>query len=266
MSEKKPNRQINIEQFNADAWDHHVEIGIEWTIPVTSEQIDKARKGEWQVILTATRPVPASWFPLMKGADVLCLAGGGGQQGPIFAATGANVTVYDNSPAQLKQDQLVAQRDGLLLKTVQGDMRDLSQFSDESFDLVFHPVSNCYVPEVQPIWEESYRVLRPGGVLLAGFVQPLQYIFDFEKWEQGELVVTKKLPYNDVLHSSDKDLDAYLRDQTPFEFSHYLEELIGGQMQAGFVLTGYYDDRDKNDILSEHIPVYSATRAVKLQL
>ena len=182
------------------------------------------------------------------------------------AAAGATVTVYDNSPAQLKQDDLVAERDGLQLKTVQGDMRDLSMFDDESFDMVFHPVSNCYVPEVQPIWEESYRVLRPGGVLLAGFVQPLQYIFDFEKWEKGELVVTKKLPYNDILDSSDEDLANYIQDQTPFEFSHYLEELIGGQMQAGFVLTGYYDDRDKNDILSEHIPVYSAARAVNIKI
>jgi len=265
MSKTDSNRKINVERFNADAWDHHVEIGIEWTIPVSSDQIEKARNGEWSVILTATRPVPMDWFLPMKGADVLCLAGGGGQQGPIFAAAGANVIVYDNSPAQLKQDEMVAKRDGLKLKTMLGDMRDLSQFADESFDMVFHPVSNCYVSEVQPIWEESYRVLRPGGVLLAGFVQPLQYIFDFEKWEQGELVVTKKLPYSDVLDSSDEAIDAYVANQTPLEFSHYLEELIGGQMKAGFVLSGYYDDRDSSDILSEHIPVYSATRAIKMK-
>jgi len=30
-----------------------------------------------------------------------CLASGGGQQGPVLAAAGAHVTVFDNSPRQL---------------------------------------------------------------------------------------------------------------------------------------------------------------------
>ncbi len=106
--------------------------------------------------------------------DILCLASGGGQQAPILAAAGANVTVFDNSPAQLRQDALVAQREGLPLRTVQGDMRDLSAFGDDSFDLIFHPVSNIFVPEVRPVWRECYRVVRPGGVLLMGTLNPIR--------------------------------------------------------------------------------------------
>ncbi len=34
-------------------------------------------------------------------------------------------------------------------------------FEDASFDMVFHPVSNCYVEEVKPIWKECHRVLIP---------------------------------------------------------------------------------------------------------
>ncbi len=59
-------------------------------------------------------------------------------------------------------------------------MRDLSAFADESFDLVFHPVSNLFVPEVRPVWNEAFRVLRRGGSLLAGFLNPAVYIFDLE--------------------------------------------------------------------------------------
>ena len=112
---------------------------INGLIPVSSEEVAEARKGNWKIILTPTKPIPQSWYPEIKGCDVLCLASGGGQQGPIFAAAGANVTVFDNSPKQLERDRVVAERDNLQIKTVQGDMADLSVFADESFDLIIHP-------------------------------------------------------------------------------------------------------------------------------
>ncbi|MBN2047656.1 MAG: class I SAM-dependent methyltransferase [Anaerolineaceae bacterium] len=257
------NRRIDIRKFNADGWDNHVDNQIEWTVPVSPEEIAEARKGNWSILLTSVKKVPKEWFPPIEGADVLCLASGGGQQGPIFAAAGANVTVLDNSPRQLAQDRLVAEREGLAIHLIQGDMRDLSAFEDECFDLVYHPISNCYVPEVQPIWDEAFRVLRPGGVLLAGFVQPFQYIFDFNLWDEGRLKVVHKLPYNDLEDATDEELAKYVEEKTPLEFSHSLEELIGGQMKAGFILTGYYDDNQPGDILSDYIPVYGATRAIK---
>ena len=259
-------RNIDWRAYNAEAWDTYVKNGIEWTVPVTPEIIAAARQGQWSVILTATRPVPVEWFPTMQSCDILCLAGGGGQQAPVFAAAGANVTVLDNSAAQLAQDRLVADREGLEIRTIQGDMRDLSCFSDASFDMVFHPISNCYVSEVQPIWEESFRVLRPGGRLLAGLVQPTQYLFDFKVWaEENRLIVKNKLPYNDLEHLADDELEKYMQDKIAVEFSHFLEELIGGQLKAGFVITGFYEDRQPGDLLSDHIPVYFATRAEKLK-
>src|SRR5690606_18814003 len=135
-----------------------------------------ARKGEWSIVLTPTVPVPHAWFPPLAGAAVLCLASGGGQQGPILAAAGARVTVFDNSPQQLAQDRYVARRDNLDLTTVEGDMRDLSAFASDTFDLIVHPVSNVFVPDVRPVWREAFRVLRPGGAMLAGFCNPVLYI------------------------------------------------------------------------------------------
>src|SRR5262249_679645 len=83
---------------------------------------------------------------------------------PARAAAGADVPGPANSPAQLRQDRLVAAREGLEVETVEGDMADLSTFADGRFGLVFHPCSNCFVPDVRPIWREAFRVLQPGGV------------------------------------------------------------------------------------------------------
>src|SRR5512137_332335 len=163
---------MDIRRYNRDAWDREVRKSNKWTVPVSADTIAKARRGDWQIVLTPTMPVPADWFPQLKGADILCLASGGGQQGPVLAAAGANVTVFDNSPRQLEQDRMVARREGLMLVTVEGDMRDLSVFADGCFDLVFHPVSNVFCPDIRPVWREAFRVLRAGRILLAGFGNP----------------------------------------------------------------------------------------------
>src|SRR6266496_2329545 len=117
---------MDVRPYNRDAWNREVEGGKNrWSQPVDSETIAKAKKGQFSVLLTENIPIPHKWFPFLPGADVLCLASGGGQQGPILAAAGAQVTVFDNSPAQLKQDQLVAERESLPLRTVEGDAADL---------------------------------------------------------------------------------------------------------------------------------------------
>jgi SAM-dependent methyltransferase len=257
---------MDILDHNRRAWDSQVEKGNIWTIPVSPEEVAEARQGRWKVVLTPTRPVPADWFPPLPGRDVLCLASGGGQQGPILAAAGANVTVFDNSPAQLDQDRRVAERDGLQIRTVQGDMADLSVFADNSFDLIFHPVSNNFAPAVRPVWREAFRVLRPGGALLAAFCNPVVYIFDYEKYEQGILEVAHSLPYSDLESLPETRKQAYIENGDPFEFSHTLEDQIGGQLDAGFHLVGFYEDRcspEDNDPLTPYLPTFIATRALK---
>src|SRR5438093_2500911 len=107
---------MDILSYNRHAWDRQVEKGNRWTVPVGPEAIAAARRGDWQVVLTPTKPVPRDWFPPLAGREVLCLASGGGQQAPLLAAAGASVTVLDNSPAQLAQDRLVAQRKGLKIE------------------------------------------------------------------------------------------------------------------------------------------------------
>src|SRR5262249_43636571 len=206
---------------------------------------------------------PRDWFPPLAGTRTLCLAGAGGQQAPILAAAGAKVTVFDNSPRQLAQDRLVAEREGLSIETVQGDMRDLHVFGDESFQLVVHPCSNCFVPDVRPIWREVFRVLAPGSTLLAGSINPTAFIFDDGACERGELVVRHQLPYSDYLSLTEEEQKRLIEAGEPFVFSHSLEDLIGGQTDAGFVITGLYEDSWPDKPLSKYMPALIATRARK---
>jgi SAM-dependent methyltransferase len=257
---------VDIRDHNRQAWDKLVGQRNRWTVPVSSDDIVRARSGDWQIVLTPSKAVPKSWFPDLRATATLCLASGGGQQGPLLAAAGAEVTVLDNSLRQLEQDRLVAKRDGLELKTLQGDMADLNMLADASFDLVVHPCSNCFVPDVRPVWRECFRVLRPGGILLSGFTNPVRYIFDQDGLDDGKLAVCHSIPYCDL----ESRHEAALPDQIapmpePLEFGHTLEDQIAGQLEAGFVITGFYEDRYDigADALSQYLPTFIATRAVK---
>jgi SAM-dependent methyltransferase len=250
--------------YNRAAWDHAVATGDRWTVPVGPDVISAAREGDWSIVLTPTKPVPRAWFGELDGADVLCLASGGGQQGPILAATGATVTVFDNSPAQLAQDRLVATRDSLAITTVEGDMADLSCFPDASFDLIVHPCSNLFVESVLPVWKESARVLRQGGTLLAGFCQPILFCFD-EKLEADGIVQMKyAVPFSGLTSTTTEERRAASERNDPLEFGHTLQDQIGGQLDAGLVLTGFFEDGHvEGSKLNDWLPTFVATRAAK---
>ena len=263
MTDSTSASRPEVAAHNREAWDRLAHRRDRWTLPVEPERVAAARRGEWSIQLTNTLPVPREWFGQLDGARVLGLAASGGQQGPILAAAGARVTVLDNSPAQLEQDRLVAAREDLELRLEQGDMRDLSRFDDESFDLVVHPVSNCFVPDVLPVWREAYRVLAPGGRLLAGFLSPLWYMVGLDEEEARELRLRYPSPYSDLEHLPAEVLQAQIEKGEPLEFGHSLEQQIGGQLTAGFRLAGMYEDSDPSHPLATVSPGAIATLAFK---
>lgn len=258
-------RRMDVRAFNRDAWDRHVLQGNRWTVPVTPEVIAAARRGEWSIVLTPQKPVPRAWLSDLRGLDLLALASGGGQQGPILAAAGANVTVFDNSPAQLEQDRRVAAREGLVIATAEGDMADLARFPAGSFDLIVHPCANVFAPDVRPVWREAFRVLRRGGALLSGFCDPVLLALDHERVErEGVVVIRHAVPYSDLTSLDEAARAAYLAKGEPLEFGHTMGDQIGGQCDAGFVITGFYDDSfGGDDPVSRLVPCFHATRAVK---
>lgn len=257
---------MDVIAYNRAAWDRESREGSAWCMPVTADVIAAARQGAWSVILTPCKPVPATWLGDVRGQAILCLASGGGQQAPVLAAAGARVTSFDLSGEQLDKDRHVASRDGLVIACEQGDMSDLSRFAAETFDVVFHPVSNVFVPDVAPVWRECHRVLKPGGVLLAGFMNPSLFLFDHDAVEaSGDLVVRYPLPYAEPDSLDAEAADRWRASGRPAEFSHSLEAQIGGQLAAGFVLTALYEDSWSDDatLFNRYAPVAIAIRAVK---
>ena len=248
---------MDYQELNAQTIDRWVEEGWEWGRPVSHELYAAAQHGEWDVVLTPTIPVPHEWFGDLRGRRVLGLASGGGQQMPIFAALGADCTVLDYSARQIESERMVAAREGYEIRAIRADMTKPLPFPDGAFDLIFHPVSNCYVREVLPIWRECYRVLAPGGVLLAGLDNGLNFAFD-----EAQRTLQYTLPFDPVANEAQRrDLEAA---DDGMQFSHTIEEQIGGQLAAGFRLTHVYGDTNGAGNLHEHnVPTFWATRAVK---
>lgn len=242
--------------------------GSRYTQSVSSDVIEKSKYGEQEITVTTEKPVPRDWFP--KSLDelkILCLASDGGQQGPVLSATGADVTVTDISKKQLEQDKKVAKRDGLTLRTVQGDMTNLSDFEDEYFDIVVNPVSNLFVKDVRPVWNEVSRVLKNTGILIAGFTNPLLWIFDDNQERKGVLDVKHSIPSSTLDYLPENEVQDYINSSQTIEYAHTLENQIQGQINAGFVITGFYeDDFGGTRILDKHIKTFIATRAVKQKM
>lgn len=249
---------MSYQDINAKTIDNWVREGWEWGKAIDHSTYEAVKNGIWDVKLTPTKYVPHEWFGELKGKRILGLASGGGQQMPIFAALGAICTVLDYSEEQIKSERTVAEREQYNIEIIRGDMTKRLPFEDECFDIIFHPVSNCYVEEVKPIWKECYRVLKHSGVLLAGMDNGINFLFAGD----DEKEVVNSLPYNPL--KNPEQMKQTEQNDDGVQFSHTLEEQIGGQLEAGFHLTDLYEDTNGTGRLHQlNIPSYIATRALK---
>lgn len=177
----------------------------------------------------------------LAGKDVLCLAAGGGQQSIAFALLGANVTVVDFSEAQIRRDAQAASHYKLSLKLVQGDMRDLSRFGEDSFDIVWHPYSLNFVPDARKVFREVARVLRVKGIYHFMCANPFFIGLGRKDWN-GEGYALK-LPYVDGEEITYEDESWIYRGERPDkpikecrEYRHTLSTLIKGLVEQGFLI------------------------------
>ena len=248
-------------RYNSKMWDAWSEQRNQWTIPLSHEEFLKAKAEPPLIFLTPEKTVPLAWFP-PAGARVLGVACGGGQQGPVLVASGYEVSIMDLSDRQLGAERLVAAREGYRIDTVKADMTVNFPFASASFDLVVNPVSNSYIEELDNLWRESFRVLKPGGALMTGWANPLLYLFEDAPFEQEGLDFVCKfpLPYNGRKMA---EAGMEVRLDTGFQFSHTLEAQIGGQLRAGFVLKGFYEDTESASPLARFTSMYAADLAVK---
>lgn len=223
MSETPASREA-ILAHNARAWDALAAAGAALALPAADEAFGDPRG--W---LAAGG---GRWLPeRLDGLEVLCLAAGGGKHGPLYAAAGARVTVLDLSAAMLDLDRAVARERRLDLEILQGSMDDLSMLPSGRFDLVIHPVSTCYVPDVARVFREVARVTRPGGRYVSQHKSPASLQAAIEPnaagryelaWPQG---LARPLP---------PAAPSRLREAGTQEFIHSLSSLCGGICAAGF--------------------------------
>lgn len=245
------------QDINKETIDRWVEEGWEWGKSISHEDYIKAKNGEWKVFLTPTVAVPIDWLGDLKRKKILGLASGGGQQMPIFNALGAICSVIDYSSKQIESEDNVAKREGYTIEAIEGDMTKKLPFDDDTFDIVFHPVSNCYVEDVQHIFNEAYRVLKKGGIFLAGLNNEINYIVD-----QNEREIVWKMPFNPL--QDEKAKEFMVKEDAGMQFSHDMTEQIGGQLKAGFTLVDIYEDTNGFGRLHElNIKSFIATKSIK---
>jgi SAM-dependent methyltransferase len=220
-------------ESNRRAWDHWAALGS-----ISSRPARNLSEGSARDLVD-----PDGWLPWGEVQRVLCLGGGGGQQGPAYARLGRSVTVLDVSAAQLDLDREVAAQEGLDLTCVQADMSEVGHLGLGSFDLVHQPISSCYVDDPAVVHTGIAAVLRPRGIYRGEHWNPVH----MRLWQGGVGGATYQIP---VPESLSAPLVAAVATGPGGEvlvetwtYPHSLTELLGSLCDAGFVIRRFAEDR-----------------------
>jgi SAM-dependent methyltransferase len=173
---------------------------------------------------------PPSVLAGARDKEVLCLAASGGQQSVVFGLLGSRVTVFDLTGEQLEADREMARHYGYEVKTVQGDMRDLSCFEAGAFDLVYQAVSACFVPDLGEVYRQVARLVKPGGVYRVEHCHPATHTVEEESWDGRGYRIED--PYGPGM----------VEDPDAVEFTHLMSDIFNGLVECGFVIRGVWDD------------------------
>ena len=231
---------MDIYEANRRAWNNEASQGNFWTLMVKDEQIQKAREGSPEIWVTPFKSVPLDWIAEFKDKDILLACSGGGQQTPILAAFGANVTTLDISDSQINQDRAALEKYGLNATLVQANVLEMP-FEDSRFHAVIMPQAMNFIDDLEKLYSEVKRVLRIGGVFIFGTANPILYTFD-ERIQDRKLKVRYTIPFSHTKSLSEKALASRLSQNDTLEFSHTLDSILGLLTLKGFAITGFYTD------------------------
>jgi SAM-dependent methyltransferase len=208
---------------NRRAWAQLAESGSDASRPFGVEQILQAR----------AYLDPDRWIDWAQIDSVLCLGAGGGQQSLLCASLGLRVTVADISPEQLALDQAAAARHEFRVETVLADMLGLGVLHGRDFDLVYQPVSTCYVPDVRAVYHEVHAVLRRCGLYFAEHWNPTHMQLEpGHPWKDGYRLVRRYGDHAPHAWSSTGGDEAIVC----WHYIHPLSDLLGGLGDSGFAI------------------------------
>jgi len=233
---------------NQNEWNENVESGDQYTIPWLNLNLDLVNKFANGELSGFNKPygkitnssfinIRKTLYSNLKGKTVLCLASGGGQQSVIFSLLGAEVTVADISQGQLNGDIKAAEHYGYEVKTVLCSMTDLSAFEAESFDIVYQPVSICFVPDVTPVYKEVFRVLKKGGWYQVDHLNPATYPECFDNDIDGWDGIGYRIssPYiGGALREDENGNENMICGEPIGEFRHLFIDMFCKLTEAGF--------------------------------
>ena len=224
-------------RFNKQRWEALAEAHIVYSVPLLNMDESAAR----------ALVDPEGLIGAVRGKRILCLAGGGGQQSAAFGLLGADVTTLDLSETQLERDREAARHYGLKIATVHGDMRDLSGFDEDRFDVVWHAHSINFVPDATEVFRQVRRVLKAGGIYHFSCSNPYFHSVEPEDWN-GEAYPLREryaqgeLSFPDPHWTFTSPDGSRQRVEGPREFRHTLETLVNGLTALGFVLLRLRED------------------------
>ena len=238
----------NIARITLEVMRDAIRDGVDYTKPWLDLNVDAYRA--YRNRERETLPPPYCDDPALRimmtgvqGHNVLCLAGGGGQQSAVFSLLGAKVTVLDLTPEQLESDQKAARHYGYEVTTIQGDMRDLSVFPEVHFDQVYQPISTLFVPNLREVYSGVARILKPSGLYYADYAVPLLYMAEKKGWDgKGyTLYVTEPYVRGAILETKDEKMN-FTTGESYSEFHHLLSDIINGLVAEGLMIRGVWEN------------------------
>ncbi len=253
---------MDIGDANRKAWNNEVRRRNFWTLIASEEQIAQARAGKPNFWISPFKYVPLDWISDLRGQEVLIACGGGGQQTPILSAYGCKVTTIDVSDFQIEQDRLALERYGLSAKLVCSDVLKMP-FEDHSFRAVILPQAMNFIEDIDKLYTEVRRVLMPKGRFIFGTANPILYIFD-QRIQEHRLKIRYTIPFSHTSSFSKKDLERRIQSEDTLEFSHTLDGVIGGLLDKGFFIDGFYTDDCGSELTDSFI--HDAHLAIKAEL
>jgi SAM-dependent methyltransferase len=225
-------------RYNQERWEALAQAGVDFSRPFLDLTPETAK----------ACVDPEGMVEDFRDKDVLCLAGGGGQQSAAFAQLGARVTVLDFCETQLARDQEAADHYGHSVTTIQGDMRDLSPLEASSFDLIWHAHSLTFIPDATPVFTEVHRVLRKGGRYRLSCWNPYAQGIDFDTWDGAAYPVQEfyvngaKMMLGEAPWDIDHPVNGHCRLKGPHEFRHTLSTIINTQIALGLRILGIWEE------------------------
>ncbi len=257
---------MDIKDANRKAWNWEASNRSAWAEIADEESIRRAREGSPDIRVTISRNVPLSWVGDLRGKRILTLGGGGGQQTPILAAAGADVTVVDISDQMIARDREALGRYGLKAALIQGDMEAID-FEDSFFDGVISPVSMNFIENIGKVFSKVCRALKEGGFFIFGIANPALYIFDDRKLLKGKMKIKYTLPFSDTKSLSEKELLRRVAANDTVEYSHTLDTILGGLTEEGFAVTGFFSNGSGFEPIDSYLQdCYLAIMARKISL